>query len=91
MTTHQSPEGLKLLKLIDQAPFSIEEKAKWHDSLDTNGILEETIDEIHKSLTELPAEKFANDWQRAKLNMDFAVVSRQWRLSQSSKKFKHNR
>jgi hypothetical protein len=89
MTGHKSPEAQKLLKMIQAVPFNDEEKEKWRDSLTEDGITEEIADEIHKSLAALPDDKFSNDWEHAKYNMELAVLLKHWRMTQASKNFRH--
>ena len=91
MATHKTPQSQKLLKLIESAPFSPEEKSNWSSVLQETGITPELADEVHLAITALPTEKFDNDWEKAKLTMDFTALLKQWRMVEASKNFRHNR
>jgi hypothetical protein len=91
MAGNKYPEAHKLILFVQKAPFSDEEKTKLTDLLTTNGMTEETTEEVHKALTDLPKERFHDDWQRAKFLMDLNSLLKQWQLSYGSKNFKHNR
>lgn len=91
MSTHKTPQSQQMLKLVESAPFSQEEKTKWSEILHEKGITPELAEEIHKTLTELPIEKFGGDWEKARFNMELAALLKQWRMSEASKNFKHNR
>jgi hypothetical protein len=49
------------------------------------------MDEVHKKYLEIPKEKFANDWQRAKNNMEWTNILKHWRMDQARQNFKHSR
>lgn len=91
MSNHKTPESQRLIKLVEAAPFSPEEKAGWSAKLHEEGITTELAETIHKGLAALPVEKFASEWQKAKFTMDLTALLNQWRMSQGSKNFKHNR
>ncbi len=91
MSTHKTPQSQQLLKLVESAPFTQEEKTRWGSTLHEEGITPEIAEEIHQALTALPAEKFENDWGKARINMELAALLKQWRMSEASKNFKHNR
>ncbi len=91
MSAKKTPQTQKLLKLIEKAPFTPEEKTKWQDSLQEFGLTEELANEIHEKLSALATESFSSDWEKARFSMDLAAILRQWRMSQGSKQFKHNR
>jgi hypothetical protein len=91
MSTHKTPQSQQLLKLVETAPFTQEEKTRWSSTLHEAGITTELAEEIHKTLSELPAEKFEGDWEKARFNMELAALLKQWRMSEASKNFKHNR
>lgn len=91
MAERDNVEKQKLIHIIQQVPFSAEEKAQWAGSLDENGITEELLTEVHEKLVVLPAEKFSNDWMRAKFTTDLARFTRQWRMNNASRQFKHGR
>lgn len=91
MSTHKTPESQKLIKLIESAPFTPDEKTQWTTALQEEGITSEFAEVVHKALAALPAEKFASEWQKAQLSMEFTALLNHWRMSQGSKHFKHNR
>lgn len=91
MPTHKSPQSQKLIKLIGAIPFVAEDKARWESSLQENGITTELAEAIHQAITAIPAEKFASEWQKAKDVMEITTLFKQWRMSEASKNFKHNR
>ena len=59
MSTHKTPESQKLIKLIESAPFTPDEKTQWTKALQEEGITTEVAEVVHKALAALPAEKFA--------------------------------
>lgn len=91
MASHRSSEEKNVLKLIDSAPFSEEDKKSWTDQIQADGLTEELLEAIHQKLKETPLEKFAGDWQHAKFNMDFTGIRKRWQLNEASKNFRHNR
>ena len=91
MSTHKTPQSQNLLKLIESTPFTPEEKTHWSAVIQETGITPELTDEIHQAISTLPTEKFENDWEKAKLTMDFAALLKQWRMGEASKNFRHNR
>jgi hypothetical protein len=91
MPATKTPQTQKLLKLIEKAPFAAEDKTKWQDSLQEFGLTEELANEIHEKLSALATDTFSSDWEKARFSMDLAAILRQWRMSQGSKQFKHNR
>ncbi len=91
MTGNRNLEAHKLILFVEKAPFPAEEKTRFKELLEANGMSDETTAEVHKALIDLPKESFSNDWTRAKFIMDLGVILRQWQMSQGSKKFKHSR
>mgnify|MGYP001765370166 CR=1 FL=1 len=91
MSTHKTPESQRLIKLVEAAPFNPDDKAGWSTALQDEGITTELVETIHNALAELPVEKFASEWQKAKFTLDLTALLNQWRMSQGSKHFKHNR
>ena len=91
MSTHKTPQSQKLIKLIESAPFKKKEIEKWSSTLHEEGITAELADEIHEAFSKLSPEKFDGEWQKAKFSMDFTALINQWRMSEASKNFKHNR
>ncbi len=85
------PEAHKMILLVQKAPFVDEEKTRLVDLLTANGLTDETVDEVQKAFSEIPKERFTDDWQHAKLNLDLRNLMKQWQLSYGSKNFKHNR
>lgn len=91
MASHKSPEEKNVVKLIESAPFSEEDKKTWTDQIQADGLSAELMDAIHTKLKEIPIEKFAGDWQHAKFSMDFAAILKRWQMGEASKQFRHNR
>jgi hypothetical protein len=91
MAGKKYPESHKLILFVEKAPFSAEEKTRLIDLLNANGMTEEIVDEVHKSLAALPKDQFADDWQHARINLELSNISKQWQLSHGSKNFKHAR
>ena len=91
MAVHRSPEEKNVLKLIESAPFEEADRTTWADQIRENGLTTELMDTIHAKLKEIPPEKFAGDWQHAKINMDFASTLKRWQLGEASRNFRHNR
>jgi len=91
MPAKKTPQTHKLLKLIETAPFTTEDKTKWQESLQEFDLNEELATEIHEKLSALATDSFSSDWEKARFSMDLTAILRQWRMSQGSKQFKHNR
>ena len=91
MPAKKTPQSQKLVKLIEKAPFTDEDKTTWLSTLQEFGLTEELANEIHGKLSTLAVESFGSDWEKARFSMDLAAILRQWRMSQGSKQFKHNR
>ena len=87
----RNAEDRNVLKLIDTAPFTAEEKEAWTNQIQTDGLTEELLVEIQQKLKAIPMEQFAGDWQHARVNMDFAGILKRFQLGEASKNFKHNR
>jgi hypothetical protein len=84
-------ETQRLIKIVEKLPFGDEDKKRWLDELHENGINGEMIEEIHKKFLEIDTEKLGGDWNRARDNMEITGITKQWRLSQASKNFRHTR
>lgn len=91
MAERSNLEKQKVIHIIQQVPFTDEEKNLWIDNLEANGITEELLDELYEKLLTIPLEKFSSDWMRAKFTTDLARFTRQWRMSNASRQFKHGR
>lgn len=91
MASQRSPEEKNVLKFIESAPFSDEDKKSWMDEIHENGLTEDRLNTIHAKLKEIPLEKFAGDWQHAKFNMDFNQILKRYQMGEASKNFRHNR
>lgn len=82
-------EKQKILKFIEQVPFTDDDKKIWQKELEDNEVSETLLDEMHKKLMEIPEEKFKSDWLRMKYSTDLTKLIKQWRMSLASKQFKH--
>ncbi len=91
MTATKFSEAQKMILFLKRAPFSDEEKNRFTEETNANGLTEETVEEIRQALLKLPKEAFKDDWERAKYMMDFGNVVKQWQMAQGSKKFKRTR
>lgn len=91
MANHRSPEEKVIEKLIESAPFEEEQKKTWVEQIQTDGLTVELLDAIHQKLNELPKEKFAGDWQHAKLNMELTNSIKRWQMGEASRNFRRNR
>ncbi len=91
MTNRYLVETQQLVKFIEKQAFEAEEKQRWIDALQENGITQEIMDEVHKKYLEIPKEKFTNDWQRAKNNMEWNNILKHWRMDQARQNFKRSR
>lgn len=91
MTATKFSEAQKMILFLKRAPFSDEEKNRFTEETNANGLTEETVEEIRQALLKLPKEAFKDDWERAKYMMDFGNVVKQWQMDQGSKKFKRTR
>lgn len=84
-------ETQQLVKFIEKQSFAEEDKKRWLEFLNENGLDQEILEEVHQKFLAIPKEQFANDWQRAKFNMEFTNIQKHWRLNQASRNFKHSR
>lgn len=91
MSTQFPIETQQLVKFIEKQAFSAEDKQRWLDFLHENGIDQEITEEVHQKFLEIPQEKFTNDWQRAKNNMELTNILKHLRMDQASRNFKHSR
>lgn len=91
MAGKRYPEAQKLVLFVKKAPFSDEEKNRLVELLETNGMTDETTDEVHKALSAIPKERFSDEWQHAKFIMDLRSILKQWQFSYESKNFKHTK
>ena len=91
MTATKFSEAQKMILFLKRAPFSDEEKNRFTEETNANGLTEETVEEIRQALLKLPKEAFKDDWERSKYMMDFGNVVKQWQMAQGSKKFKRTR
>jgi hypothetical protein len=91
MAANTHTENQKVIHFIQQVPYSDEEKAAWVKTLEEGEVNEILLNELHTALMAIPAEKFANDWMRAKYSTDLAGIMRQWRLKNARLQFKHGR
>lgn len=82
-------EKQKILKFIEQVPFTEEDQQNWQKELEENEVSEALLDGMHKKLMEIPEEKFKSDWLRMKYSIDLTKIIKQWRMSLASKQFKH--
>lgn len=91
MAERSQVEKQKVIHLIQQVPFTDEEKTVWLGSLDENGVTEALLDEMHEKLLAISNEKFSSDWMRAKFTTDLVRIARQWRMQNAKRQFKHGR
>jgi adenine specific DNA methylase Mod len=91
MAGNRYPEAHKLILFVERAPFAAEEKTRLVELLNADGMTEETVEEVHKSLSAIPKDQFSDDWQHAKFVMDLNGIFKQWQLTHGSKNFKHSR
>jgi hypothetical protein len=85
MAYHNTPVEKQIIKLIDDLPFSDEDKKNWTESIRASGFNEELADDIHKKLiapveTGAPAEHGIH-------SVEFARLVKQWRFSLQAKNF----
>lgn len=88
MTHHLSNEDKQFLRLIEK--ISVEDKIKttWSESVQANGMTEETAEEMRKFLTTVPEnESEADEMARGMLLMEFTNLLKRWRLAFQSKHF----
>ena len=84
-------EKQKVIHFIQHVPYTDEERSVWLKELEDNDVSETLLDEMHKKLVALPAERFSSDWEQAKFSTDLASLIRSWRLSNARRQFKHGR
>ena len=91
MAEKSNVEKQKVIHIIQQVPFTDEDENLWIANLEENGITEELLEEMHEKLLNIPLEKLTRDWMRAKFTTDLARFTRQWRMSNASRQFRHGR
>jgi hypothetical protein len=91
MSGNNKADTQRLIKFVERLPFSEEDKKRWLEELHTNGISEDLLDEVHKKFLEFTAENLGGDWTRARDNMEITNITKQWKLSQASRNFRHTR
>jgi hypothetical protein len=91
MSSQNIAETQMLIKFIEKLPFSDDEKKNWLEFLHTEGINDEILEQVKQKFHEIPADKFASDWIRAKNNMEMTSLVKRWQMSKASKNFHHTR
>ena len=91
MAERTNMEKQKIIHILQQVPFADKEKEQWISSLNDNGVTEELLDELHEKLLAIPTDKFASEWMRAKFSTDLVQFTRQWRMGNARRQFKHGR
>ncbi len=88
MTHHLSTEDKQFIKLIERIPVEDGVKGNWIELTQTNGMTEETAEEIRTFLTTVPEnEDEAAEMGRGRLLMEFTTLLKKWRLAFQSKHF----
>jgi hypothetical protein len=85
MAYHNTPVEKQLIKLIDEFPFTEEDKKNWTETIRASGFSEELGDEIHKKLS-APTEAGAPA-EHGIHSVEFARLVKQWRFSLQAKNF----
>lgn len=91
MAEKSAIEKQKILKFIAQVPFSDEDKTRWNADIAENDLSEALLDELHKKLMEIPADKFASDWARVERSTELTRLIKEWRMGLASRHFKRGR
>lgn len=86
MAHHNTPDEIKLIKLIEKMPFTSEEKQGWIDTIKTGSFGEELAEEIRQKLTS-HQEGQPDQPGHARLLVEYARRVKQWRLSTQSRHF----
>lgn len=88
MAPRISAEERQILKLIDEMPFSEEDRTRLTDSIQDGGMTEELAEEIRQLLSN-PAEGEGHEQavNRTRVLIQFTNLVKRWRLSQQSRHF----
>lgn len=88
MAHHLSTEEKQILRVIEKAAVNDETRKAWEDSIQTNGLTQETIDEIHNALAAVPEGEVENaEMERGRLLVEFSTLVKRWRFADQSRHF----
>jgi hypothetical protein len=86
--SHQGThEEKQLVKLIEDMPFPDETKGIWIERIETDGLNEELVDEIHAALNS-DSTQVKESTHLIQTNANFTRIVRQWRLTQQTQSYK---
>jgi hypothetical protein len=91
MSSQNVAETQMLIKFVEKLPFTQKDKKSWLDALHENGIDDEILEQVKEKFHKMPKTKFADDWARAKSNMEFTNIMKRWQMANASKNFHHAR
>jgi|GEM_PF-2394116 len=87
MSQQSTHEEKQLVKLIEDMPIPDETKGNWIERIETDGLNEELVDEIHAVLTSDSAQ-VKESTHLIQTNANFTRIVRQWRLTQQTQSYK---
>ena len=68
-------------------PFPDESKGNWIEGIETGGLNEELVDEIHTALNS-DSTQVKESTRLIQMNANFTRIVRQWRLTQQTQSYK---
>jgi hypothetical protein len=88
MTHHLSPDEKQILKLVEKVAVPAEIRKGWEEAIQTNGLTQETIEEIQKALAAVPqGEEETAEMARGRLLVEFTSLVKRWRFADQSRHF----
>lgn len=91
MSSQGMAETQMLIKFIEKLPFTQKDKKSWLGSLQENGIDGDVLEQVKEKFKKMPASKFADDWMRAKYNVELTNIVRKWQMLNASRNFHRSR
>jgi hypothetical protein len=85
MTNRLTNEERELLKLVERMPAVEENRLRWIDDINENGLREELAEELRNALSTAESEKDDPLLRRRYLSQLLQIV-RRWRLARLTKK-----
>jgi gluconate kinase len=88
MAPKASAEERQIQKLIDGMPVKDEDRARWTESIQNNGMTEELAEEIRLLLsTPIDGEEHEQAVTRTRFLINFTNLVKRWRLTNQSRHF----
>jgi len=86
MAVKNTPEERKIITLVNAMHVDEKLKQEWSETIRANGLTEELVDTIHKSLTS--GEDETTKAMQLRQLADFSRLIKQWRFATQSRNFR---